>query len=1143
MNLMGKQIGLAFFVLLSISASAQLRKQLETVASMKPSIDIVCYNKPEDQNTIVQPPQAYQTWKLNKNTRTNSTTFEVTYQGFSPEAQLAFQKAVDIWSSLIETEIPIRILAVWRPITDGSGSTNTILGGANPGTFIRDFDGAQRTLTWYPVALAEKMAKKEFNAVDDPDIFAQFNSAFNNWYVGTDGVPQSGKTDLTTVVLHEIGHGLGITKGYNVNGNLGEISDSFSALHVIYDLFIENDLNKNLSQNFVPPSASLKTELTTAPLWYRTPQLEKISGGADNRVQLYAPTIYQSGSSIAHLDETSYDGTINALMTPQIGNAEVHHDPGPLVMKMLADMGWVHTQIAHERLKNIEDVATPFEVKVKMIADNLNGYNYNAGEVKLNYTTGGTTFTTLPMTTTGVANEFAATIPAAGSPINYGYYISVKDNLNRTLTRPGTYTQDGKAPEQRYFTFQTGPDTETPEISHSPKGFLIETDTELKVEASVTDNLGIKEVVLTYLINTVAQPPTTLPANADGSPIYTFTIPLSGLVVNDEISYRISARDLSVIGTPGGNLAYSPSLTEYHTIPVVGLAPTQDSYANNFNVGSSDFFGNGFSIIQPNGFNDGAIHSNHPYPEGNTFPGQHVELIYQLKIPIRVKAADATLVFDEIVLVEPGDIGATFPSEDFFDYVVVEGSKDGGVTWTTLADGYDSRSNAAWLNLFNSSITGNNSTAAGNPSLFFKRSLNLLNKFSEGDEVVIRFKLLSDPLANGWGWAIDNLKIQVDETPPTILHDHFDYLKLSSPTLPITIKVKDNSGVDKLFVDYKVNKGELNSKELPISDEISQYTLDLSFIGLAANDLIEYQIRASDKAGNEGTLPANAFFEVPAINFGTPISQYVSDFNSPNSDFVGNFFSISQPAGFTSGAIQSDHFYLNGFGLTSSLSNYCYTLVKPVTISSTNPFMLFSEVALVEYASANNKDFVVVEGSKDNGATWESFVDAYSSLSNSNWKNTYDAGGSGSTLLYKTHLINLTSSGKFIAGDNVLIRFRLSADGEKNGWGWAIDNLSIQGPITGIEPSLDGISMSVYPNPATTGKLVVEIQSAFAVTDARIQIINSQGRGLINQSIEIGRDKVEVEYTINDWADGLYFVRLIKSDGTFLTKKFIKTSK
>jgi hypothetical protein len=33
------------------------------------------------------------------------------------------------------------------------------------------------------------------------------------------------------------------------------------------------------------------------------------------------------------------------------------------------------------------------------------------------------------------------------------------------------------------------------------------------------------------------------------------------------------------------------------------------------------------------------------------------------------------------------------------------------------------------------------------------------DKISSGDSLLIRFRLYSDPYANGWGWAIDDLKI------------------------------------------------------------------------------------------------------------------------------------------------------------------------------------------------------------------------------------------------------------------------------------------------------------------------------------------------------------------------------------------------
>jgi hypothetical protein len=1133
---------LAFGMAMSTHVKAQLKDQLPSVASMTPKNDIICYSKPENQNTVVPAPLAYLQWEKNKNFKTTATTFEVTYQDFPVDAQAAFQKAVDIWASLIESTVPIRIIARWQVISDGSSSSNNILGGANPATYYRDFDGAQRALTWYPVALAEKMAGKELNNVNNPDIFAQFNSAYPNWYFGTDGIPQAGKTDFVTVVLHEIGHGLGITKGFDVLDDNGFISSFFSPLHVVYDHFIENNSNVNLVQNFLSPSLALKTELTSGSLFFRTPQLEKVQGGADNRAKLYAPNPFQSGSSIAHLDELTYNFTANALMTPQIGTAEVLHNPGTIVMKMLADMGWVHTQIQHTPLNNTENIAGPYEVKVKLVPDNMNGYNYNANEVKLNYTLDGINFIGVPMETTSNPNEFFATIPAIGSAASYGYYFSIKDNINRTILKPGVYTADGKAPVNFYYFFDAGPDTQSPFINHIKKPFILTTDTNLTIEAIISDNIGVLSASLEYQINGIDKTPIPLTVKPNTDSTYSTTLSLPTLQNGDKIKYRIRAKDSSI----AQNESVKPSALEFFELNVVSLAATEDSYSNDFNSASNDFFGdNIFSITTPVSFSNGAIHTTHPYPDG-TGSDFTSSFIYQLRVPIRLKEAEATLKFDEIVLVEPGDDGSDYGDPDFYDYVVVEGSKDGGVNWLPLANGYDARDYAVWLNKFYSSNDGAtqpNSTGAGDPSLYKSRTINMLSNgnFAPEDEIVIRFRLFTDQLVHGWGWAIDNVKIQIDDTPPTILHNHFDFLNLASPTLAITTKVSDNSGISKLFIDYKIKGGAVATEELAVIEDIDQYTLNLNINGLVAGDLVEYRIRCRDISGNEGTLPASGYFSAPALAIGAPISQYTADFNSANTDFVGNFFSVFQPTGFSNGAIHSTHPYPNGFGLTNNTSNYIYLLKKPITINANNPNMIFDEIGLVEYTGATVKDLIVVEGSKDNGTTWETLLNPYAAFANSSWKSAFDIGSNPTSSLYRSRLINLTASGKFAAGDNVLIRFRLTADGAINGWGWAIDNLSIQGPITGIEKRSEAL-LNLYPNPVINGVLTIELARQEFGATAGIKIMNNQGQPMMTDQVDLTQELNKKEYSIGHWAEGIYFLRVDMGNGTFLTRKFIKSN-
>ena len=46
------------------------------------------------------------------------------------------------------------------------------------------------------------------------------------------------------------------------------------------------------------------------------------------------------------------------------------------------------------------------------------------------------------------------------------------------------------------------------------------------------------------------------------------------------------------------------------------------------------------------------------------------------------------------------------------------------------------------------------------------REIQFTPKFSVGDTVKLRFRLFSDPFTVGWGWAIDDLYIQMD--PPVV---------------------------------------------------------------------------------------------------------------------------------------------------------------------------------------------------------------------------------------------------------------------------------------------------------------------------------------------------------------------------------------
>ena len=223
------------------------------------------------------------------------------------------------------------------------------------------------------------------------------------------------------------------------------------------------------------------------------------------------------------------------------------------------------------------------------------------------------------------------------------------------------------------------------------------------------------------------------------------------------ISANANARDTVLSFQVVQAESLTASLTAYkngrsYSTPVRGLNATvaqvpRTSYVDNFNSANSNFTSSGFTLQTTAGFLNPAYQTPHPYSNNRTYT-------LTLNIPIIVQSANAFVRFEEVVLVEPGEPGSLFPNSDFYDYCVVEATKD-GATWVPLEDGYDSRREPDWLNAWNLK-------ANGSPSLLKKHESNLLGKFPAGTTVFLRFRMYTDPGTTGWGWLIDNLEVQAN---------------------------------------------------------------------------------------------------------------------------------------------------------------------------------------------------------------------------------------------------------------------------------------------------------------------------------------------------------------------------------------------
>ncbi len=271
--------------------------------------------------------------------RQRSATFVVTYNpdsctgavsAWPDDARAAFSYAANVWGTLIESTVSIKIDACWKALDPG------VLGSAGP-SFVRDFNGAPLSGTWYPFALSDAIAGTD-NYPGQSDIDANFSSSFSNWYLGTDGNPAADEYDFVTVVMHEIAHGLGFTGFMTYSNGTGGWGGS-TGYPIIYDRFTENGNDQLLIDTaiFPNPSTALGSQLTSNNLRFDGAQVVIANGGLP--AQIYAPSVYNSGSSYSHLGP-DFDNTPNALMTYSIGRGEVAHDPGPVGLAVLKDIGW-----------------------------------------------------------------------------------------------------------------------------------------------------------------------------------------------------------------------------------------------------------------------------------------------------------------------------------------------------------------------------------------------------------------------------------------------------------------------------------------------------------------------------------------------------------------------------------------------------------------------------------------------------------------------------------------------------------------------------------------------------------------------------------------------------------------------------------
>lgn len=279
-----------------------------------------------------------------------NTAFETDYisscngDEWPAEAMNAFEFALLIWTEHINSDVLIKVKANWTNLgenTLGSARSPSVVQLANAG----------EPDTWYTIAQLSAITGRPIrNQLDDTeyDIEMNVNCSFADWYFGTDANVPENKSDFVTVVLHEIGHGIGFSgsmKG-DPDAETAEWGVGNEELEpLIFDRFsADGNFNHLINETVYPnPSADLYDALTgeRGGVFFDGPIANNTLVGQEaDRAKLYSPNPFNEGSSYSHFDQDTFRKSINALMLPFIDRTFAVHSPGPLFCGTLSDMGW-----------------------------------------------------------------------------------------------------------------------------------------------------------------------------------------------------------------------------------------------------------------------------------------------------------------------------------------------------------------------------------------------------------------------------------------------------------------------------------------------------------------------------------------------------------------------------------------------------------------------------------------------------------------------------------------------------------------------------------------------------------------------------------------------------------------------------------
>ena len=255
---------------------------------------------------------------------------------------IAFQAAANVWAGLLSSSVTIRVAGQFTSLS--CTPTFGTLGSAGPAKIFRDFSGAPVASTWFSVAEGNALHGSDLDPGTD-DINANFNSDLGtpgcltstSWYYGLDGNPGTGQIDFMSVLIHELGHGLGFLTFVDLV--TGAKNSGFN------DIFMLNLENHGASPPDYPSMTNAQrvaASTSTGNLHWTGANVRAASGvltagRVGDHVQMYSPNPQEPGSSVSHWAK---EATPNQVMEPQYTGPL--HSP-VLELPLFKDIGWTVT--------------------------------------------------------------------------------------------------------------------------------------------------------------------------------------------------------------------------------------------------------------------------------------------------------------------------------------------------------------------------------------------------------------------------------------------------------------------------------------------------------------------------------------------------------------------------------------------------------------------------------------------------------------------------------------------------------------------------------------------------------------------------------------------------------------------------------